>query len=246
MRWNADDRTEPVAGLSAEAKTAGNLPRRLRVLTHPALLVVDEMGYLPVSRYAAALFFQLVNARHERASTVLTSNKGFEERGAVLGDEVMPAALIDRLLHHSHIVNIRGNSYRMREHRDLLRSAETREAPPWPPCEGRASHPVAVDAGSTPRPKVCSFQLPLTASRRPRRRARDLGVVPLLQRGAPALVAGRAHARRGLPRHRGGGVNRPGIAGAGNATAVACQAAARLLHFVPALRVTRRPPWRRG
>jgi len=114
----------------AEAKTAGGLARRLRVLTHPALLVVDEIGYLPVSRDGAVLFFQLVNARHERGSTVLTSNKGFEEWGGVLGDEVMAAALIDRLLHRCHIVNIRGNSYRMREHQDLLRSEEPREAAP--------------------------------------------------------------------------------------------------------------------
>ena len=115
-----------LAGLTEslmEAKAAGNLSRRLRVLTHPALLVVDEIGYLPVSQDGAVLFFQLINARHERASTVLTSNKGFEEWGSVLGDEVMAAALIDRLLHHCHIVNIRGNSYRMREHQDLLRSA---------------------------------------------------------------------------------------------------------------------------
>ena len=80
------------------------------MLTHPALLVVDEIGYLPVSQDGAVLFFQLINARHERASTVLTSNKGFEEWGHVLGDEVMAAALIDRLLHHCHIVNIRGNA----------------------------------------------------------------------------------------------------------------------------------------
>ena len=96
-----------------EAKAAGNLSRRLRVLTHPALLVVDEIGYLPVNQDGAVLFFQLINARHEKASTVLTSNKGFEEWGGVLGDEVMAAALIDRLVHHCHIVNIRGNSYRM-------------------------------------------------------------------------------------------------------------------------------------
>ena len=105
-----------------EAKAASHLARRLKVLTHPALLVVDEIGYLPVSRDRAVLFFQLINARHEQASTVLTSNKGFEEWGAVLGDEVMAAALIDRLLHHCHIVNIRGNSYRMREHRELRES----------------------------------------------------------------------------------------------------------------------------
>ena len=110
------------------AKASGQLARRLRVLTHPALLVVDEIGYLPVSRDGAVLFFQLVNARHEHASTVLTSNKGFEEWGAVLGDEVMAAALIDRLLHHCHIVNIRGNSYRMREHQELRRSMQHSDA----------------------------------------------------------------------------------------------------------------------
>ena len=65
----------------SEAKAAGNLLRRLRVLTHPALLVVDEIGYLPISQDGAVLFFQLINARHERASTVLTSNKGFEDWG---------------------------------------------------------------------------------------------------------------------------------------------------------------------
>ena len=110
-----------------EARQAGNLARRLKVLTHPALLVVDEIGYLPLSQDGAVLFFQLINARHERASTVLTSNKGFEEWGGVLGDEVMAAALIDRLLHHCHIVNIRGNSYRMRAHQDLLRSTRPDE-----------------------------------------------------------------------------------------------------------------------
>ena len=62
-----------------EAETKGQLRRRLRVLTHPALLVVDEIGYLPVTRNGATLFFQLINERYERASTVLTSNKGFEE-----------------------------------------------------------------------------------------------------------------------------------------------------------------------
>ena len=61
-----------------DARAAGALSRR-RVLTHPALLVVDEIGYLPVSQDGAVLFFQLITARHERASTVLTSNKGFEE-----------------------------------------------------------------------------------------------------------------------------------------------------------------------
>ena len=103
-----------------EAKAAGNLSRRLRVLTYPALLVVDEIGHLPVNQDGTVLFFKFINARHEKVSTVLTSNKGFEDRGGVLGDEVMAAALIDRLVHHCHIVNIRGNSYRMRDHQNLL------------------------------------------------------------------------------------------------------------------------------
>ena len=92
----------------------------------PALLVVDEIGYLPVNQDGAVLFFQLINARHEKASTVLTSNKGFEDWGGVLGDEVMAAALIDRLVHHCHIVNIRGNSYRMKDHQNLLQSGSDR------------------------------------------------------------------------------------------------------------------------
>jgi DNA replication protein DnaC len=78
--------------------------------------VVDEIGYLPITRTGAMHFFQLMSRRYERASTVLTSNKSFEEWGEVLGDEVMAAALIDRVLHHCHLVNIRGNSYRVRHH----------------------------------------------------------------------------------------------------------------------------------
>jgi DNA replication protein DnaC len=115
-----------------EAQAAGRLQSRLKILTHPALLVVDEIGYLPISRTGAMLFFQLMTRRYERASTVLTSNKGFEEWGEVFGDEVMAAALIDRLVHHCHLVTIRGNSYRMRQHTELwqtLHAAQDSEVP---------------------------------------------------------------------------------------------------------------------
>ena len=105
-----------------EAHAAGRLKQRLKTLTHPALLIVDEIGYLTVTANGAKLFFQLINSRYGRASTVLTSNKGFEEWGEILHDEVMAAALLDRLLHRCHIVNIRGNSYRMRDHRELSRT----------------------------------------------------------------------------------------------------------------------------
>ena len=104
-----------------EAQAAGHLGHRLKTLTHPAVLVVDEIGYLPVNRNGAMLFFQLMARRYETASTVLTSNKPFDEWGEIFGDDLMAGALIDRLLHHCHIVNIRGNSYRMRHHQDLWR-----------------------------------------------------------------------------------------------------------------------------
>ena len=105
-----------------EAQAASRLGHRLKTLTHPALLVVDEIGYLPITRNGAMLFFQLMARRYETASTVLTSNKPFDEWGEIFGDDLMAGALIDRLLHHCHILNIRGNSYRMRHHQDLWRS----------------------------------------------------------------------------------------------------------------------------
>src|SRR3989442_13738265 len=102
-------------------------------------MIIDEIGYLPISRTGAMLFFQLMSRRYEHASTVLTSNKGFEEWGDVLGDEVMAAALIDRLLHHCHIVNTHGNSYRMREHRTLASRLATDNTTPPPPRPTRHS-----------------------------------------------------------------------------------------------------------
>jgi DNA replication protein DnaC len=119
-----------------EAQASGKLQQRLKVLTHPAALVVDEIGYLPISRTGAMLFFQLMTRRYERASTILTSNKSFEDWGEVFGDEVMAAALIDRLLHHCHIVNIRGNSYRMRQHSELWQALHGASEP-----EPQRSHP---------------------------------------------------------------------------------------------------------
>jgi DNA replication protein DnaC len=119
-----------------EAQQAGHLTRRMRTLVFPSLMVVDEIGYLPISRTGAQLFFQLMSRRYEHASTVLTSNKGFEAWGDIFGDEVMAGALIDRLLHHCHIVNIRGNSYRMRQHRDLASRLTEASAPPAPPTRG--------------------------------------------------------------------------------------------------------------
>lgn len=103
----------------AEAEKQGRLREKLTFLKGPSLLVVDEIGYMPVTAGGTNLFFQLVNARYERASTVLTSNKSFKEWGDVFGDIVAASAMLDRLLHHCHIVNIKGNSYRLREYPGL-------------------------------------------------------------------------------------------------------------------------------
>ena len=107
-----------------------------------------------MTQEGAILFFQLINARHERASTVLTSNKGFEEWRGVLGDEVMAAALIDRLLHHCHIVNIRGNSYRMREHQELLRPRRADEDTPARPRDMIGSAASRVERRP---PRTCAI-----------------------------------------------------------------------------------------
>ena len=101
-------------------------------------MVIDEIGYLPITRTGVMLFFQLLTRRYEHASTILTSNKGFEEWGEIFGDEVMAAALIDRLVHHCHIVNIRGNSYRLRQHAELARRLHTSP----PPGNGTAITPT--------------------------------------------------------------------------------------------------------
>lgn len=124
-----------------EAQQAGRLTQRLKTLIFPSLLVVDEIGYLPISRTGAMLFFQLMSRRYETAATILTSNKSFAEWGEVFGDEVMAGALIDRLVHHCHIVNIRGNSYRMRQHAELyavLHHRSEAAAPPPSKRRGRA------------------------------------------------------------------------------------------------------------
>jgi len=128
-----------------EAQAAGRLHARLKVLTHPALLVVDEIGYLPITRTGAMLFFQLMTRRYEHASTVLTSNKGFEEWGDIFGDDVMAAALIDRLVHHCHLVTIRGNSYRMRQHTELWQTLHaSQDAEPGTSRRRRARQEVAT------------------------------------------------------------------------------------------------------
>jgi len=101
----------------AKAHLTGRLEDQLTHYTKPKLLIVDELGYLPLEEDAAHLFFQLVNRRYERGGFLVTSNRPVAEWGRVFGDAVVATAILDRMLHHSHVITIRGESYRLREKR---------------------------------------------------------------------------------------------------------------------------------
>jgi DNA replication protein DnaC len=111
--------TEWVA-LLADAQRQGRLDTELDRLQRIALLIVDEVGYIPFDPQAANLMFMLVSRRYERASMIVTSNKPFSGWGEIFGDDVVAAAMIDRLVHHAEIVALKGDSYRLRD-RDLAR-----------------------------------------------------------------------------------------------------------------------------
>jgi len=117
----------------AKAEREGQLRERIRFFCRFALLIVDEIGYLPVAAGGGNLFFQLVNARYERGSMILTSNRGFAEWGEVFGHPVVAAALLDRLLHHAVVIQIEGSSYRLRQHTDLMPEHGRSRAPLSPP-----------------------------------------------------------------------------------------------------------------
>jgi DNA replication protein DnaC len=144
------------------AQAEHRLDRRMRVYLAPKLLIIDEFGVWPYDRLAATAFFSLVSARYERGSILLTSNKGFGEWGEVLGDPVIATAILDRLLHHSHVLNIRGESYRLREKKQagLLGVSLVPGPSPGPPEE---------DATTSTRPGVGQFSTGESGSRVRRR-----------------------------------------------------------------------------
>jgi len=132
-------------GSLAKAEREGSLRERLRFLCRPQLLIVDEIGYLPVVPGGGNLFFQLVNARYERGAMILTSNRGFAEWGEVFNDTVVATALLDRLLHHAIVVQIEGASYRLRRHADLIpENGRGRPGNPPPPPPRRRGRPPKV------------------------------------------------------------------------------------------------------
>ncbi len=107
-----------IQGLVADLRKAwheNRFPARLTLYTRPKLLCIDEVGYLALDRLEANLFFRVISARYETGSLALTSHKGFSEWGEIFGDPVLATAILDRLLHHATILNIRGESYRLKD-----------------------------------------------------------------------------------------------------------------------------------
>lgn len=97
---------------------------KLRIYTQPELLIIDEIGYLPITKEGTNFLFQVVSKRYETGSIIVTSNKSFADWGTALGDNVMASAILDRLLHHSTVFNIKGESYRLKEKRMEVTRAE--------------------------------------------------------------------------------------------------------------------------
>jgi len=116
---SAQDLVRNLSTAHLEARWAS----KMRSFTGPSVLVVDELGYLPMDQQSAHWIFEVVTRRYERGSIILTSNRGFAEWGQVFTDAVVASAILDRLLHHATVVNIKGKSYRMRAHEAALEEA---------------------------------------------------------------------------------------------------------------------------
>jgi DNA replication protein DnaC len=99
----------------ARANAENRLDEKLKFYTVPKLLIVDEIGYIPIDRVGANLFFQLISRRYERGPMILTSNQSFANWGEVFGDQIIATAILDRILHHCVTVSIRGDSFRLKE-----------------------------------------------------------------------------------------------------------------------------------
>lgn len=114
-----------------KARAENRLERTLQQLNYPKVLILDELGYLPLSQEDAGLFFRLITRRYEKAPVIITSNKSFIDWGEIFGDQVLATAILDRLLHHATTINIKGESYRLKEKRQagLLGRTEASESP---------------------------------------------------------------------------------------------------------------------
>lgn len=98
-----------------KAYAENRIEERLKFYCQPKLLIIDEIGYIPIDRHGAHFFFQLVSRRYEKGALILTSNRRFSQWNEIFGDPVIATAILDRILHHSTTINIKGNSYRLKE-----------------------------------------------------------------------------------------------------------------------------------
>ena len=103
-----------------KAENENRLDQRLKSFTRHKLLIIDEIGYINMDKESANLFFQLISRRYEQKSTIITTNKSLAKWNEIFGDSVIANAILDRLLHHSHIVSIIGPSYRVKDVLDAL------------------------------------------------------------------------------------------------------------------------------
>jgi len=119
----------PLITALSKAHQEGRLEEKITHYAKAKLLIIDELGYLPFDPKAAHLFFQLISKRYDKGSVLITSNRSIGEWGELFGDAVVATAILDRLLHHSHVVTIRGESYRLKEKRKsgLIRSGKALE-----------------------------------------------------------------------------------------------------------------------
>ena len=103
-----------------KALLENRLERRMKFFSQYKLLIIDEIGYMPIDRDSANLFFQLIAKRYEKHCTIITTNTPFSKWGEIFGSPTLANAILDRLLHHSQIVSIKGPSYRLREKRAFM------------------------------------------------------------------------------------------------------------------------------
>ena len=107
-----------------KAQYENTLPAQMKTLCKYKVLIVDEIGYLPFEKQKANLFFQLITTRYERNSTILTSNRSFSDWGEVFDDNVIASAILDRVLHHCTVVNIKGDNYRLKDRKKYFKHIE--------------------------------------------------------------------------------------------------------------------------
>lgn len=100
--------------------STGKIHRKIKALSKPSLLIIDEVDYAAMEDDVANVFFQIISNRYEKGSVILTSNKSYGSWGEVFGNQVVATAILDRLLHHSTTINIKGDSYRLRKRKKLV------------------------------------------------------------------------------------------------------------------------------